>query len=59
VVESNNGEERLARIENILETLQREAATLKTTKARILHVAPAVPVAPVTTGSGSGVRHHA
>jgi hypothetical protein len=38
VVESNKDEERLARIETMLQALQREAAALKATTARLIDV---------------------
>ena len=38
MVESNNVEERLARIEQILETLQRESATMKRMAAALVAV---------------------
>ena len=38
MVESNNAEERLARIEDMLQAVQREAAVIKTTTARIIDV---------------------
>lgn len=44
MVESNNVEERLARIEQIVETLQRESATMKRMAAAL--VAVAVELAP-------------
>jgi hypothetical protein len=51
MVISNNAEERLARIEDMLQSLQREAAVLKTTTAKIIDVVQAVTLAPVVAGS--------
>ena len=38
MVESNNGEERLARIEAMVEALQRESAALKSVAAKLIDV---------------------
>jgi hypothetical protein len=44
MVEQNNGEERLARIEQMIEALQRESAVLKTMAAKMIDVVQASPL---------------
>jgi hypothetical protein len=53
MVESNNSEERLARIEDMLQALQREAGVLKTTTAKIIGVVQAT-LAPDTPRTSHG-----
>ena len=56
MVESNNGEERLARIEQLLESLQRESAAIKKVAADVLEVvvraAPALAAAAALSAGG-------
>jgi osmotically-inducible protein OsmY len=49
MVESNNDEERLARLEQMIEALQRESATVKTVAAKLIDI--------VQTSSAMAARH--
>ena len=55
MVESNHGEERLARIEQMLETLQRESAATKVMTAKIIAVVVEAQPTPSTI-SGSALQ---
>ena len=57
MVESNNAEERLARIEEMIEALQRESAVLKRMAAKMVDVVQASPLIATVPALQAPPRH--